>query len=169
MYLIMKRIIVLPALLAVSLMLAGCTTGTPLPDQGTSSSFSQEAPVSTDPEKWAEFKQYGATLPSEDPAVREITAEEFNAYENAEDTTRVQGEVTADTEATAVKLTEWLKANPDATQDAIPADVVVNRYPNLVVPSYQLREDKEYEVYMNPVDGANIGGLSQTTAFSSTE
>jgi len=166
----MKRFIVLPAVLAVSLVLAGCTVAAPqvtdpLPD-GTS--LNQE-PVSTDPTKWAEFKKYGSTLPSEDSAVRDLTAEEFNAYEKVEDTTRVQGEVTADAEATAANLTEWLKANPEGVEKDIPKDVAVNRYPGLVEPVYQVRDDGDYEVYMNPVDDAQIGGFSQTTAFSSAK
>jgi hypothetical protein len=169
-----------PVLLLIPLLLTGCTADPePIPkpvpvivdgnveneivdDGGTRRP--NYAPISNDTKAWAEYRAVGAKLPSEDPDVRAVNSEEFATYTDPADTMRVQGEVTADTEATATSITAWLEQNPDAkTLDGLPQGVIVNRYPELVELKTAKLSTGDYEVYLTNKEPVGISGYAVTT------
>ena len=173
----MKKIFI-PILVLPMLFLAGCTNDAPEPAPTESygnvineqvspedqTKYPTYNPISHDAERWQQYSEKGATLPEDDPKTRDLTPEQFAEYTEVKDTMRVQGEVTADTEATAANITSWLESNPEATPEEAPADLIVNRYPSLVGVQYSIMADQlNYEVYMTALSGNSVGGYAQTT------
>lgn len=87
--------------------------------------------ITTDPEAWQFFSDSGATLPTQDPAVRETTADQVVNADPA-DLNRLFGELTADVEQSGSNVENWIRENniTITTADEVPTDLLVNRYPN---------------------------------------
>jgi len=156
-----RKLLLLPAvLIASTLTLAGCTadnntnptvdpnpvpttsetsTATPpeglpgpgeTPDPETMATITNERSIA-DPETWQFFADSGATLPADDPAVRETTAEEIINVDPAQ-LNEVFGNLTADVEQSAVNVENWIRENNATVTTAgdVPGELLVNRYPN---------------------------------------
>lgn len=172
------RKVFIPLLVIPVLLLAGCAESQPAPtpsataqgnvvnkEVGKNGTYFPEYHPISHAKAWDKYKESGAKLPSEDPAIRPLTTEEFAKASDVAETLKVQGEVTADAEATAANITSWLEKNPKLATGAIepPTDVVVNRYPNLVKYTYtKMQSGKNYEVYGTSSDGS-VTGYAQTT------
>lgn len=174
----------LASLLLVPLLLTGCTSGAdnrppePNPNDSEFSNVMPEEvegsesytpiykPISTNPETWKVYADLGSTLPSEDPSIRTITAEEYNSATDPNTAMRVTGDIAADAEATAANITGWAKNNMEASVEDIPEDLIINRYPTLVGVDFYPLGSGEISVYFQSSTEAMVGGFAQTTILS---
>jgi hypothetical protein len=168
----------IPLLVIPVLLLAGCAESQPAPtpsataqgnvvnkEVGKNGTYFPEYHPISHAKAWDKYKEAGAKLPSEDSSPRTLTVEEFAKADDVNETLKVQGEVTADAEATAANITTWLEKNPKLATATInpPADVVMNRYPDFVKYTYtKMQSGKNYEVYGTSTDNS-VTGYAQTT------
>lgn len=92
------------------------------------------SPTTLNESSWAYYNIIGAKTVNEDSAARSTTVEEWEAARTDQNSTqafdKMYGEVTSDVEQSALKVSEYLKSNPDVSLEEINGkkDVVVNRY-----------------------------------------
>lgn len=92
------------------------------------------SPTTLDESSWAYYNIIGAKTVNEDSAVRSTTVEEWEAARTDQNDTqtfdKMYGEVTSDVEHSALKVSEYLKSNSDASLEEINGkkDLIVNRY-----------------------------------------
>lgn len=92
------------------------------------------SPATLNESAWTYYNIIGAKTANEDSAVRSTTAEEWEAaradQNNTQGFDKMHGEVTSDVEQSALKVSEYLKSNSDASLEEINGkkDIIVNRY-----------------------------------------